>query len=171
MKGGDGADNINGGDGQDFIDELLDTAKNVLSGGGDSDYIRGGNADDTINGGDGQDILHGYNGNDTIRGGIGDDILQGLQGNDIIYGGDGNDVLVGDHDIGPISSFGADILKGGPGDDTLFQNGVGSEPPRTPITSDGFKDILDCGDGIDEAFVNVNTDHDEFKNCEVVHKG
>jgi Ca2+-binding RTX toxin-like protein len=72
--------------------------------------------------------------------------------NDRLDGGEGNDVLVGDHDIGPISDFGADNLKGGPGDDRLFQNGVvGSEPPREPITSDGFKDILDCGDGNDEA--------------------
>ena len=50
------------------------------------------------------------------------------RGNDRLDGGEGNDVLVGDHDIGPISDFGADNLKGGSGDDRLFQNGVGSEP-------------------------------------------
>lgn len=44
-------------------------------------------------------------------------------------------------------------------------------PGGQPLEPDGHKDILDCGDGNDEAFVNVNTDHDEFKNCEVVHKG
>jgi Ca2+-binding RTX toxin-like protein len=98
-------------------------------------------------------------------------LVGGALKNDRLDGREGNDVLVGDHDIGPISDFGADNLKGGPGDDRLFQNGVGSEPPREPITSDGFKDILDCGDGNDEAWVNVNTDQDEFKNCEVVHRG
>jgi hypothetical protein len=78
--------------------------------------------------------------------------------------------LVGDQDVGPISAFGADTLKGGPGDDRLFQGGVGSEPPITTTSSDGHKDILDCGDGNDEAWGNVSTDHDEFRNCEVVHK-
>lgn len=63
-------------------------------------------------------------------------------------------------------------LKGGPGDDLLFQSASGStEGPITDITPDGKKDILDCGDGNDEAWGNVNTDHDEFRNCEVVHHG
>jgi hypothetical protein len=75
--------------------------------------------------------------------------------------------LVGDWDGGPIG-VGADTLKGGPGDDRLFQNGAGSE---FLTASDGHKDILDCGGGNDEAWGNVNTDHDEFRNCEVVHKG
>ena len=173
-KGGPGADTIDGGEGQDFIDELLDTSKNVISGGPDSDYVRGGNADDTINGDDGQDVLHGYVGNDRIRGGIGDDILQGLPGNDIFEGGDGSDALVGDQSVGPISAFGADTLKGGPGDDFLFQSANSIEPSQVPpitlTSSDGHKDILDCGDGNDEAWGNVNTDHHEFKNCKIVHK-
>jgi Ca2+-binding RTX toxin-like protein len=171
MKGGDGVDNINGGDGADSIDELLDTANNVISGGGDGDTIKGGNADDTINGNDGDDFLYGYGGNDRIRGGIGHDILQGLAANDRLEGGDGSDVLVGDWDTGPISFYGADNLKAGPGDDLLFQSAVSTEGPITVITPDGFKDTLDCGDGNDEAWGNVNTDHDEFRNCEVVHRG
>jgi Ca2+-binding RTX toxin-like protein len=171
MKGGDGVDNINGGDGADSIDELLDTANNVISGGGDGDTIKGGNADDTINGNDGDDFLYGYGGNDRIRGGIGHDILQGLAANDRLEGGDGSDVLVGDWDTGPISFYGADNLKGGPGDEFLFQSAVSTEGPITVITPDGKKDILDCGDGNDEARGNVNTDHDEFRNCEVVHRG
>ena len=171
MRGGEGADDIKAGGGKDFVDELLDTSKNVISGGPDNDYVRGGNADDTINGDDGQDILHGYVGNDRIRGGIGDDILQGLSGNDTLEGGDGNDLLVGDWDTGPISHFGADTLKGGKGDDRLFQSALGSEPSITPTTPDGHKEVLDCGDGNDEAWGNENTDHDVFKNCEIVHKG
>jgi Ca2+-binding RTX toxin-like protein len=170
MKGGNGADTTNGGDGQDFIDELLDNSSNVISGGPDSDYVRGGQKDDTINGDAGQDILHGYGGNDKISGGIDDDVLQGLQGSDRLDGGDGSDVLVGDWDTGPLNFYGADDLKGGPGDDFLFQSAISASGPITPTTPDGFKDILDCGDGNDEAWGNVNTDHDVFKNCEVVHK-
>ena len=173
MFGNAGADNMKGGDGADWIDqdELWDNASNVISGGGDGDTIDGGNADDTINGDDGADSLYGYGGNDRIRGGIGDDILQGLQANDRLEGGDGNDVLTGDWDTGPISLYGADNLKGGPGDGRLFQSAVSTEGPITVITPDGFKDILDCGDGNDEAWGNVSTDHDEFRNCEVVHRG
>jgi hypothetical protein len=37
------------------------------------------------------------------------------------------------------------------------------------VPLDGKKDVLDWGDGKDEAWGNVNTDHDEFRNCEVVH--
>lgn len=60
---------------------------------------------------------------------------------------------------------------GGPGDDLLFHAQYEIFSGGQPLEPDGHKDILDCGDGNDEAFVNVNTDHDEFKNCEVVHKG
>ena len=175
MKGGPGSDNINGGDGSDFIDELLDTSKNVISGGGGDDSVNGGNADDTINGDADQDALRGYLGNDRIHGDIGSDVLQGLPGNDILDGGEGDDVLAGDQSVGDINiNFGADTLKGGPGDDKLFQSAAGVEPsqvpPITETSSDAHKDILDCGDGNDEAWGNVNTDHDEFKNCEVIHK-
>lgn len=169
MKGGGGIDTINGGNGTDWIDELLDTSNNVLSGGNDTDTIKGGNAVDTINGDDGDDFLYGYGGNDRIRGGTGHDILQGLAASDRLEGGVGNDVLVGDWDTGPISFYGADDLKGGPGDDLLFQSAVSTSGPITVTTPDGFKDVLDCGDGNDEAWGNINTDHDVFRNCEVVH--
>ncbi len=109
----------------------------------------------------GQDNLWGYGGNDRIRGGLDDDVVQGLEGNDILEGGDGNDVLVGDWDTGPVSFFGADTLKGGLGDDKLFQSAIGGQFVLAP---DGHKEILDCGGGNDEAFGNVNTDHDEFRN-------
>jgi Ca2+-binding RTX toxin-like protein len=132
-----------------------------------SDVMDGLDGNDKIYGNAGGDLINGSAGADTINGGDGDDLLKGRAGNDIIYGGDGNDRLVGDGDI---NEAGSDIIKAGPGDDKLFQAFplgfvVGA------LTSDGFKDVLDCGDGNDEAWVNLSTDHDEVKNCEVVHSG
>jgi large repetitive protein len=106
-----------------------------------------------------------------MLGGTGNDYLQGTSGNDTLYGGDGNDTLMGDQMVCIcFPQKGADIIKGGPGDDTLFQSHAG-EFGAEPTRSDGFKDILDCGDGNDEAWVNLSVDQDQFINCEVVHKG
>ena len=166
------AENIDGGDGNDVINEQSDTEKNTISGGRGDDDIKGGSNVDTINGDDGQDALLGYGGNDRINGGLGEDILQGLQGNDIMDGGAGNDVLTGDWDTGPLDLYGADTLRGGPGDDRLFQSSVTVTDIEDHILAwapDGKKDVLDCGDGNDQAWGNVNTDHDVFRNCETIH--
>jgi len=80
--------------------------------------------------------------------------------------------MTGDWDTGPISLYGADTIKGGPGNDVLFQSSHAVEPQPGHILAtapDGKKDVLDCGDGNDEEWRNVNTDHDEFRNCETIH--
>ena len=67
----DAVDNINGFNGNDFLD-----------GGGGGDTIIGGNGNDTLLGNEGNDDLQGDNGNDDIRGGLGQDTLQGGGNND-----------------------------------------------------------------------------------------
>ncbi|MCA9539884.1 MAG: hypothetical protein KC620_13395 [Myxococcales bacterium] len=73
--GGEGADELQGGDGDDWI------------------YGYGGN--DTIWGGDGPDKLRGGEGDDKIYGNDGDDKLEGQDGADRLEGGPGNDELYG----------------------------------------------------------------------------
>jgi Ca2+-binding RTX toxin-like protein len=156
-EGTDNDDTMNGSDRHD----------NMIGKGGNDQMF--GNAGDDFGEGD-----YPFNGgNDTIRAGAGFDTFYGDQGHDILYGGDGNDVLAGDCQtaINCNNNYGGDIIKAGPGDDKLFQSQYLESFGGEPLKSDGFKDILDCGDGNDEAWVNVNTDHDEVKNCEVVHKG
>ena len=60
-----------------------------------------------------------------------------------------------------------DIINGGAGADRLFQ----SQDPRraNPLTSDGFKDSLNCGPGDDIAYINRTIDHDRAINCEHIN--
>jgi Ca2+-binding RTX toxin-like protein len=169
ISGSDGNDAIFGGVGDDGA---LDggAGNDALHGGAGPDEIIGGEGDDQIYGDDDHDISFGGPGKDIIRAGLGNDFSIGGQGNDILYGSEGNDILIGDLQWGDLSGYGADIIKGGPGDDKLFQ-GQYIESPGEPLKSDGIKDTLNCGDGYDEAWVNVSTDHDEAPYCEVVHKG
>lgn len=88
VEGGNGGDTItwdssigailvNGGDGNDAIDE-----------GGSASSLA-----DTLYGGGGDDTIHGGDGNDRIYGDSGNDLLVGEQGNDTITGGSGADVF------------------------------------------------------------------------------
>jgi hypothetical protein len=58
-----------------------------------------------------------------------------------------------------------DGLDGGSGDDSLSQSFF------EDTQSDGFKDLVDCGPGNDEAWINTSVDHDVAVNCETVHEG
>jgi hypothetical protein len=51
-------------------------------------------------------------------------------------------------------------------DDKIFHSGIIS-----PTASDGRKDIINCGPGKDEAFINTRVDADIATNCETVHAG
>ncbi len=97
--------------------------------------IVGTKNNDYLAGGGGNDWIYGLGGNDTLRGGGGDDHL---------YGGPGNDVITG----GP----GSDFIYGGPGSDTIY-------------AADGERDTIDCGPGVDRAYVDAI---DVVKNCEIV---
>jgi Ca2+-binding RTX toxin-like protein len=69
---------INGGAGNDS-----------LTGGDAADLLRGGAGDDLINGGAGNDQLFGEDGADRLTGDAGTDLLDGGYGNDRLYADDG----------------------------------------------------------------------------------
>jgi len=126
--------------------------------------------DDVMKGTNQRDDMLGNGGDDKMTGGPGNDYLEGRQGSDQLDGGPGNDVMVGDDEDGNnAADAGADVINGGPGDDQLFQSQYIVSHGGDPLKSDGFQDELDCGPGNDEAWINVNTDHDTVKNCETVH--
>jgi glucose/arabinose dehydrogenase len=78
----DGADQISGAEGDDFI-----------FGGTDGDALFGDDGDDTIHGQSGSDVLNGGPGNDTLSADAGSDRLDGGPGNDLLAGGLDDDVF------------------------------------------------------------------------------
>jgi Ca2+-binding RTX toxin-like protein len=97
-------------------------------------------------------------GDGTIGAGSGDGQADGGTGNDRIERGEGNDTLFG--------NMGIDTINGGDGNDIIYQD---SSNPRYKTHSDGSKDIIDCGVGEDEAWINKLNDKDIAINCEKVH--
>ena len=69
-----------------------DGADTIVTGTG-NDIIHGNDGNDSLNGGGGVDRITGGNGNDTIRGGAGDDRLTGDFNADVLDGGDGFDIV------------------------------------------------------------------------------
>jgi hypothetical protein len=140
------------------------------------DVCSGTSRNDVMTGDKNDNFICGRSGYDKIILGGGDDTgvgNGGLVGGDVIDGGYGKDTVVGDNinapgapeDCGGQSS-GADNLNGGPDDDKIFHSGITS-----PTASDGFKDIINCGPGKDEAFINIRVDADITIDCETVHAG
>src|SRR5262249_20380730 len=62
-------ENVEGGEGNDFIIGTNDA--NVIDGNGGNDLLLGMGGNDTINGGDGDDMIEGGAGADTLDGGTG----------------------------------------------------------------------------------------------------
>ena len=87
LGGGDGDDHVVAGGGDDVVYAGRDDG---------ADDIQGGDGNDLIFASRGNDDVSGDDGNDTLFGGGGDDTIAGGDGNDQIYGGAGNDLLRGD---------------------------------------------------------------------------
>jgi Ca2+-binding RTX toxin-like protein len=85
IDGGNGADNLGGGAGNDTI-----------TGGAGDDIVSGVDGNDKLDGGEGSNQVNGGNGNDTLIAGSGADRLTGGAGNDLLDGGRGADRLTGD---------------------------------------------------------------------------
>jgi Ca2+-binding RTX toxin-like protein len=84
----------------EYYDSQTTASHDILIGGalGDNiqagngwDYVDGGAGNDVIFGEAGNDVLRGGDGNDTLYGGDGDDQLAGDRGADVLHGGAGND--------------------------------------------------------------------------------
>ena len=132
LRGGLGADTLNGDEGQDCADYSdsdgwvnVDLTKRATaqSGGGERNHA----ADDVLIGIEDvlgsrfKDVIKGDDKSNRLWGGDDDDSLYGGYGNDTLYGGTGNDSLV---DVGLRNSRG--LLDGGDGDDTLL-GGLGQD--------------------------------------------
>jgi Ca2+-binding RTX toxin-like protein len=135
-----------------------------IKGTNQADSVFGEEGNDHITVGDGNDFVNGNGAtntnldDDNIAGGDGDDSLAGEEGNDRINGGPGDDKVYG--------GAGIDRINSGPGNDYLTHG-----YPGTFAEPDGSRDVIDCGDGTDEVYINVNVDHDSAVNCETVHSG
>jgi hemolysin type calcium-binding protein len=69
----------------------------------------------------------------------------------------------GDDDLSDNS--GKDIIYGEEGDDDIYHADFQNTGP------DGSKDVIDCGPGNDETWINTSSDHDVVRDCETVHEG
>jgi Ca2+-binding RTX toxin-like protein len=153
-----------------------DEGDNVLVGtpAGDSIYGRGGA--DILLGGPGEDELDGGSGADIISGGPDKDsvayagapvtvILDGLpndgavgEGDNIgidvedVYGTESADTLIGSDRENTLDGLGGnDQITGGPGQDGLY----GGDGDDTIRSRDGSADRVECGPGIDSAFIDA----------------
>ncbi len=107
--GGAGDDELVGGTAGDLLDG--GSGNDRLSGGNGEDHLAGGDGVDDLAGGAGGDTLDGGTGRDQLDGGSGDDVLTGGADSDALYGGAANDALDG--------GSSDDVLDGGVGDDVL----------------------------------------------------
>lgn len=163
----DGADDMRGGAGTDWVDYRGRTSPVTVTMGnaqpdgeaGEGDKVRrdvenayGGRGDDVLVGTYVRNYLDGWSGDDEVYGGGGDDVVRGETGSDILVGDDGDDILQGD--------AGNDFLDGGPGRDS-FQAWDGAD---TIANADGFADQVDCGAGSDDAEPDPL---DTFVDCEL----
>jgi Ca2+-binding RTX toxin-like protein len=96
IYGGDGSDNLSGGEDGDFLDG--GSGRDELSGDDGSDRLLGGNGKDYLYGDDGPDYLSGGAGNDMVHGGNGPDEVSGDEGSDELFGDEGDDTLNGGND-------------------------------------------------------------------------
>lgn len=140
LDGGLGADGIYGNDGNDTADYSARTANLSLTQDGVANDGQAGETDnlasdvETIKGGGGNDLiqaklydyfnhaLFGNGGNDTLLGSSGIDTLDGGAGNDRMDSNSDEQEFYIENDDMPVdhSSFVADLMLGGAGDDTLI---------------------------------------------------
>lgn len=138
--------------------------------GREAEPFTGTDGDDTLHGGRGVDMMRGLGGDDDmfgngsgdcLYGGPGNDSIYGRSGGDLIDGGTGNDVLYGGSAAWS-TRRGVNTIIGGPGRDVIHA-GWADDIVRAV---DGEKDFVDCGGGVDTAYVDAI---DVVHHCEHVH--
>src|SRR6476619_4433170 len=145
---------------------IVKNASNIMTGLDGADVMLGWDGDDGMSGGNRTDQMIGDEGDDKISGGDGSDEILGGDGNDIILGNNGPDSIMGGatDDI-IVGGLGSDTLNGEDGDDKIYQGSINSTTP------DGSQDVIICGEGKDEVWLNFNVDKDLVSDdCEIIHK-
>ncbi len=163
IEGGDGDDKINDLSGHNII--IAGSGNDIINTGNGDDYIEGNDGNDQINAGSGNNLIYGNSGNDTIttttgndtiygqdgydfiNAGSGDDYISGGANDDLINGEDGNDTIFGD--------IGVDQINGGNGNDYIY-GGLGADT----IKGDSGVDQIKGGDGDD--LIEGNDDNDNL---------
>ena len=163
MEGRSGDDVMGGNDGDDKLygNEGLDE----IQGNNGNDYLSGGQERDRLFGGQGEDVMEGGEGPDYMLGDSENDNMKGGRGQNTMLGGAGDDAMIGDAD--------SDILIGNSGSDTIFGmggNDILFHSDSYSGTSDGQRDLIYCGDGYDEVWINKVTDFDAAYDCEKIHE-
>lgn len=113
-----------------------------LFGSDGADVLNGDNGDDLVDGGDGVDQLFGGNGNDTLAGGNGDDILIGDNGTDFLFGGAGHNVLTGGNgpDTFAIASGALDMITDFRREDSIVTGYTGAAAAADAALAFAFAD-------------------------------
>lgn len=165
LVGNKNSNRMNGLQGTDYMLGLF--GDDYLIGKNGSDTLVGGAGNDVLHGGGDKDALIGSTGNDNITGGYGADEIIGGEGNDTILGGNGPDtILAGIGEDFIVGGHGIDEISSGADDDKIYTAN------RNTTESDGAQDIVYCGEGNDEVWLNTSMDKDEVsKDCEILHEG
>jgi len=128
VKGNQGNDTLNGGNGNDAILGLA--GNDTLNGGNGNDVLDGGFGNDALAGGNGEDSLDGGPGNDTLDGGNGPDTVNGGTGDDNLTGGNGPDLFIFN------AGFGDDVITDFSNNDHLqFDDDLFLSPEEVLIAS------------------------------------
>ncbi len=147
--GAAGDDIFDGGSSADAVRLYGKDGADQLTGGSGNDYLRGDGGDDTLIGGAGNDYLIGGAGADTLRGGAGDDRLYVDSSDVVAEGGDGYDRLYVQGAEAVSSDVAANSFEeayGGAGDDQ-FDAGAATE--RVRLYGNDGDDILTGGSADD----------------------
>lgn len=120
-----------------------------LNGGNGADTLQGGLGNDRLCGGNGTDTLLGLAGNDLLTGGNGRDLLNGGFGDDTLLGGNGSDtfVLAASKGTDTILDFANSSDQLGLANNLTFEQliitqGTGSNSDRTLITDSNSNELL-----------------------------
>jgi hypothetical protein len=137
----------------------------------DTGYEPDSAAPATFSGDDGPNTFHILFAHASVSAAGGDDVVTGSDYADAIDGGPGNDQLSG--------GFGDDVITGGPGRDDIggdrtaacfygpiFGSCTFGSGNDTIYAQDGEADAVDCGPGLDVAYVDAV---DQVAGCETVH--
>src|ERR1044071_2541832 len=165
LVGNKNSNRMNGLEGTDYMLGLF--GDDYLIGYNGSDTLVGGAGNDVLHGGGDKDTLIGSTGNDNITGGYGADEIIGGEGNDTILGGNGPDtIMAGGGEDFIVGGHGIDEISSGADDDKIYTAN------RNTTESDGAQDIVYCGEGNDEVWLNTSMDKDIVsKDCEILHEG